>query len=40
MLFKETFTVYCENHAEHTVPVRTSQETLLLRYKAQPVNAV
>jgi ribosomal protein L44E len=27
MLFKETFPVYCENHTEHTVAVRTSQET-------------
>jgi hypothetical protein len=40
MLFRETVTVYCENHTEHTDPVRTSQETLRLRYKAQPVNAV
>jgi hypothetical protein len=27
MLFKETATVYCENHTEHTNSVRTSQET-------------
>jgi hypothetical protein len=27
MLFKETVTVYCENHTEHTNTVRTSQET-------------
>jgi hypothetical protein len=40
MLFRETVAVYCENHTEHTDPVGTSQETLLLRYKAQPVNAV
>jgi hypothetical protein len=51
MPFRETVAVYCENHTEHTDtlcgqnavyinPVRTSQETLRLRYKAQPVNAV
>jgi hypothetical protein len=39
MLFSKTVTVYCENHAEHTNSVRTSQETLRLRYKAQHVNA-
>jgi hypothetical protein len=27
MLFRETVAVYCENHAEHTDTVRTSQET-------------
>jgi hypothetical protein len=27
MLFRETVAVYCENHKEHTNPVRTSQET-------------
>jgi hypothetical protein len=27
MLFRETVAVYCENHTEHTNPVRTSQET-------------
>jgi hypothetical protein len=27
MLFKEIIAVYCENHTEHTDPVRTSQET-------------
>jgi hypothetical protein len=27
MLFKETVTVYCEKHTEHTDTVRTSQET-------------
>jgi translation initiation factor IF-1 len=27
MLFKETITVYCENHTDHTDPVGTSQET-------------
>jgi hypothetical protein len=27
MLFGETVTVYCENHMEHTVIGRTSQET-------------
>jgi hypothetical protein len=44
MLFRETVAVYCENHTEHTDiyinSVRTSQETLRLRYKAQPVNAI
>jgi hypothetical protein len=47
ILLKETVAVYCENHTEHTntlcgqktqsVPHRN---TLHLRYKAQPVNAV
>jgi hypothetical protein len=27
MLFKETAAVYCENHTEHTNPVRISLET-------------
>jgi hypothetical protein len=27
MLFGGTVAVYCENHTEHTDPVRTSQET-------------
>jgi hypothetical protein len=27
MLFRETAAVYCENHIEHTNPVRTEQET-------------
>jgi hypothetical protein len=27
MLFRESITVYCENHTEHTNSVRTSQET-------------
>jgi hypothetical protein len=27
MLFRETVTVYCENHTEHIDPIRTSQET-------------
>jgi hypothetical protein len=49
MLFRETAAVYCENHTNtqiHAVgriysnAVRTSQETLRLRYRAQPVNAV
>jgi hypothetical protein len=40
MLFRETVAVYCENHTEHTDTVCTSQETLHLRYRAQPVNAV
>jgi hypothetical protein len=47
MLFGETVAVYCENHTEHTDtlcgytnPVRTSQETSRLHYKAQPVNVV
>jgi hypothetical protein len=51
MLFRETTAVYCENHTEHTDTlcgqnavyinsVRTSQEILRLRYKAQPVNAI
>jgi hypothetical protein len=51
MLFRERVAVYCENRTEHTDTlcgqnavyinsVRTSQKTLRLRYKAQPVNAV
>jgi hypothetical protein len=40
MLFRETVAVYCETHTEHTDTVRTSQETLRLRYKDQLVNAV
>jgi hypothetical protein len=40
MLFGETVAVYCENHKEHIDTARTSQETLRLRYRAQPVNAV
>jgi hypothetical protein len=27
MLLRETVSVYCENHMEHTDTVRTSQET-------------
>jgi hypothetical protein len=27
MLFGETVALYCENHTDHTNPVRTSQET-------------
>jgi hypothetical protein len=27
MLFRETVIVYCENHTEHTNPIRTSRET-------------
>jgi hypothetical protein len=40
MLFGETVAVYSENHTEHTDIVRTSQETLRLHYRAQPVNTV
>jgi hypothetical protein len=40
MLFGETVAVYCENHTEQTDTVRTSGNTLRLRYRAQPVNAV
>jgi hypothetical protein len=34
MLIKETVAVYCENRTEHR------GNTLRLRYRAQPVNAV
>jgi hypothetical protein len=44
MLFRETVAVYCENHTEHTDTYKFSPyltgNTLRLRYKAQPVNAV
>jgi hypothetical protein len=52
MLCGETVPVCCENRTEHTDTlraVRTSQEThyisvtrntILLRYRAQPVNAI
>jgi hypothetical protein len=44
MLFGETVPVYCENHTKHTDIYKLSSyltgNTLLLRYKAQPVNAV
>jgi hypothetical protein len=49
MLFREIIAVYCENHTEHIntlcgqnaefTPYLTGN-TLRLRYKAQPVNAV
>jgi hypothetical protein len=49
MLFREIIAVYCENHMEHiNTPCGQNAEfssyltgnTLRLRYKAQPVNAV
>jgi hypothetical protein len=44
MLFREPVAVYCENHTEHTDVYKHSPyltgNTLRLRYKAQPVNAV
>jgi hypothetical protein len=44
MLFRETAAVNCENHTEHTDIYKLSPcltgNTLRLRYKAQPVNAV
>jgi hypothetical protein len=44
MLFGETVAVYCENHTEHTDIYKLSsyltENTLRLRYKAQPVNAI
>jgi hypothetical protein len=44
MLFGETVAVYCENHTVHTDIYKLSSyltgNTLRLRYKAQPVNAV
>jgi hypothetical protein len=44
MLFRETVAVYCESYTEHTDICKLSSyltgDTLRLRYKAQPVNAV
>jgi predicted RNA-binding protein len=44
MLLRETVAVYRENHTGHTDIYKLSSyltgNTLLLRYKAQPVNAV
>jgi hypothetical protein len=45
MLFRETVAVYCENYTENTNNIQTfssylTGNTLRLRYKAQPVNAV
>jgi hypothetical protein len=46
MLYRETAAVYCEKHTEHTHSVGRKLSpclignTLRLRYKAQPVNAV
>jgi hypothetical protein len=49
MLFSEIIAVYCENHTEHTDTLCGQNaefspyligNTLRLRYKAQPVNAV
>jgi hypothetical protein len=44
MLFGERVAVYCETHKEHTDTYKLSSyltgNTLRLRYKAQPVNAV
>jgi hypothetical protein len=44
MLLGETVAVYCENHTEHTDTQKLSsfltENTLRLRYRAQPVNAV
>jgi hypothetical protein len=46
MLFRETVAVYCENHTEHINALRghfsshLAGNTLRLRYRAQPVNAV
>jgi hypothetical protein len=46
MLFGETVAVYCENDTEHINTIHGhfssnyTGNTLRLRYKAQPVNAV
>jgi hypothetical protein len=45
MPFRETDAVYCENHTEHTDNIYKcspylTENTLRLRHKAQPVNAV
>jgi hypothetical protein len=40
MLVRETVAVYCDNHTEHRYSPYLTGNTLSLRYKAQPVNAV
>jgi hypothetical protein len=40
MQFRETAAVYCENHTEHKYSTYLTGNTLRLRYKAQPANAV
>jgi hypothetical protein len=44
MLCEEIVAVYCEKHTEHTDTYKLSsyltENTLLLHYKAEPVNAV
>jgi hypothetical protein len=44
MLFRETVVVYCENNKEHIDIYKfcsyLTGNTLRLRYKAKPVNAV
>jgi hypothetical protein len=49
MMLREAVAVYCENHTEHTDTLcgqnaefssYLTGNTLRLRYKAQPVNAV
>jgi hypothetical protein len=40
MLFGETVAVYCENHTKHRYSPYLTGNTLRLRYRAQPVNAV
>jgi hypothetical protein len=39
MLFGETVAVYSDNHTEHKSSSYLTENTLRLRYKAQPVNA-
>jgi hypothetical protein len=40
MLFGETVDAYCENQTEQTYSSYLTGNTLHLRYKDQPVNAV
>jgi hypothetical protein len=40
MLFGGTVAVYCENHTEHKYSPYLTGNTLRLRYRTQPVNAV
>jgi hypothetical protein len=40
VLFGETVAVYCENHTEHRYSPYLTGNTLRLRYRDQPVNAV
>jgi hypothetical protein len=40
MLFREIIAAYCKNHTKHRYSSYLTGNTLHLRYKAQPVNAL